>query len=241
MTDILQYDLTIAHAPRISAAQFSRVLVRAASPAAPDAAKLYAIPPTYGLDSAIALAFFRHESSCGTQGIARTTLNWGNLRRSQGRAVGSQGGFAKYARWADSLHDWCVLIRDGYLRGRKLSTVRQVIPIYAPSSDGNAPERYADSVMADVARWMVEDQLPADSDRTYRVKAAVTGGATIRAAPRQNGAVLGRLHAGDPWTGERIAGGLVTLAGFGSTNIWIRSFDLRCVWSGLLEEMSGSG
>lgn len=79
------------------------------------------------------------------------------------------------------------------------------------------------------------------ADRYYRVKAAVTAGATIRAAPRTNAAVLGRLHAGDVWTGEPIPGQLVTIAGFGSSNQWIRSSDMRCVSSVLLEELPHRG
>ena len=39
---------------------------------------------------------------------------------------------------------------------------------------------------------MIEDGV----DRHYRVKATCVGGATIRSAPRQRGAVLGRLAAG---------------------------------------------
>lgn len=71
----------------------------------------------------------------------------------------------------------------------------------------------------------------------YRVLATVTAGATIRAAPRINAAVLGRLRAGDDWEGEPIEGNMVTLHGFGSSRIWIRDSHMRCVWSGLLERV----
>jgi hypothetical protein len=73
--------------------------------------------------------------------------------------------------------------------------------------------------------------------RHYRVKATVTGGATIRSAPGTNAAVLGRLHAGDSWVGEPVLGQQIYIAGFGSSAAWIRSMDQRCVWSGLLEEV----
>lgn len=89
---------------------------------------------------------------------------------------------------------------------------------------------FADSLYLDVP-W-----APA-VDRRYVVKDEATAGATIRAAPRTNAAILGRLHAGDHWTGELIPGQLVTIAGFGSSNMWVRSVDMRCVWSGLLQEV----
>lgn len=86
------------------------------------------------------------------------------------------------------------------------------------------------------------DSLYMDSphplDIHYRVKAAATAGATIRSAPRTNAAVLGHLKAGDDWYGELIPGQLVTIAGFGSSNQWVRSADQRFVWSGLLEKVS---
>lgn len=81
------------------------------------------------------------------------------------------------------------------------------------------------------------DATPDAPDRHYIVKAAATGGATIRAAPSKAAAVLGRLHAGDSWTGELITGQIVTLPDFGSSNQWVRSSDMRCVWSGLLQEV----
>lgn len=89
----------------------------------------------------------------------------------------------------------------------------------------------------DFADSLYMDTAPDAPDRHYQVKRAATGGATIRSAPRKNAAVLGRLHAGDPWTGELVTGQLVTLPDFGSSNQWVRSSDMRCVWSGLLVEV----
>jgi len=75
----------------------------------------------------------------------------------------------------------------------------------------------------------------------YRVAAACTGGATIRAAPRQTGAVLGRLHAGDEWEGVEVAAQSATfVTSFGSSRVWIQSSDMRYVWSGLLEKVRES-
>jgi N-acetyl-anhydromuramyl-L-alanine amidase AmpD len=81
------------------------------------------------------------------------------------------------------------------------------------------------------------DSAPPAAERHYRVKRAVTAGATIRAAPRTNAAVLGRLRAGDAWAGLPETGQRVTIAGFGSSDVWICSGQFHCIWSGLLEEV----
>ncbi len=89
---------------------------------------------------------------------------------------------------------------------------------------------FADSLYIDVPD-------PPYQERRYVVKDEATAGATIRAAPRTNAAILGRLHSGDRWTGELIPGQLVTIPGFGSSNQWVRDSHMKCVWSGLLEKV----
>jgi len=236
VADILHNDLTFLHPPRISPALFAAIIVRNGSPAALEANVLATIPPIYGLDPAIALAFFHRESTYGTAGSALATRNWGNLRRGQGRSVGILNGFATYRTWADSLHDWCNLIRAHYITDLRLVTVRPALQVYAPSSDGNTPKRYADAVMADVARWQAEDT---DTRGThYRVRQGVTSGAKVRAAARQNGAVLDMLKAGADFYGESVVGQQIFLTGFGRSNLWVRSAAHTYVWSGLLEKVA---
>lgn len=87
---------------------------------------------------------------------------------------------------------------------------------------------FADSLYMDV---------PSPLDTRYVVKELATAGATIRSAPRTNAAVLGHLKEGDPWRGELVQGQLVTIKGFGSSNMWVRDSTMRCVWSGLLERV----
>lgn len=73
----------------------------------------------------------------------------------------------------------------------------------------------------------------------YVVKKAATGGASIRAFPRVNAAILGRLHPGDSWSGESFEAKTATFVkGFGSSRIWIRALDQRCVFSLLLERVN---
>lgn len=154
--------LPIQAPPRISPAVFAEVLTRAGSPAAPEntGGALYQIPLAHGLDPAVALAFFQHESTYGTAGLAVQTRNWGNLRRSptgrgQVREIPGRGPFAHYRTWADSLHDWCALMRGPLYLGAGRATVAQIVPVYAPSSDGNRPAAYVAAVERSVAAWEI--------------------------------------------------------------------------------------
>jgi hypothetical protein len=148
--------LTFKAAPRISQESFAAILQRASSPAAPEAANLYTVITSYGLDPAVALAFFQHESSfCQAGACANGDLhNWGMLRRAvkPERAAGSVGGFVRYASWEDGTRDWCELILFRYVN-RGLETIEKVIPIYAPSSDNNTPDVYINTIRRVVAAW----------------------------------------------------------------------------------------
>jgi len=157
--DYTPQTLTVRHAPRITEATFTRVLEGARSPAAAEAAACYAACVAAGCDPAVALAFFGHESTYGTAGLAVRTKNWGNLRRGRRGVVRptATGPFAFYATWTDSLRDWCDLLAGPVYAGDGLHTVGQILPRYAPSSDGNAPARYAQAVCDSVNRWVREE------------------------------------------------------------------------------------
>lgn len=128
-------------------------------------------------------------------------------------------------------HQLCqsLIARYNIERGDVVRHLDIAIPHGRKSDPAGLPwPAFADSLYMDV------------HDRRYVVKQAATGGATIRAAPRINGAILGRLHAGDLWIGELIPGQLVTVPGFGSNNVWVRDSRMMCVWSGLLERVKES-
>lgn len=150
-----QGGLTFRSPPRIGQAAFSQILVNAGSPAAPYADELYNIIVSYGLDPAVALAFFQHESQyCTTGACARGDLrNWGMLRRAvrPERSTGTVRGFARYVSWQDSVRDWCELIL-GYI-SRGMDTVEKAVPVYAPASDGNVPSAYIAAVRQLVSAW----------------------------------------------------------------------------------------
>lgn len=153
--------LTFVSRPRISADMFAYVLQRGIgagpSPAAPYAYELYNIIASYGLDPAVALAFFAHESQLCKTGvcISNDTKGWGAQRAAyrSSRAIGyAPGPFVRYRTWQDGVRDWCELILYGYV-GRGLDTVEKAVPVYAPTSDGNVPTSYIAIVRRLVANW----------------------------------------------------------------------------------------
>lgn len=148
-------DVLFIGPPSITKERFARVLLVAKSPASAESGVLYDILVRYRINPAVGLAFFEHESSLGKKGKAVTTKNWGNIRRSQGGAFKVEGGFAFYETWAAGLEDWCKLIINDYVNPRKHNTpgVRNALRIYAPSSDNNNPDAYANAVIALVRQW----------------------------------------------------------------------------------------
>lgn len=156
--------LTFRSNPRISAAQFSRVLEKFQSPCAPIAQECYNIIVGSGIDPAIALAFFGKESTFGTRGLSVEIKNWGNVRTpfKPERAAGKHPrNFTIYNTWQDSLIDWCDRINERYIRERGLDTVETVVPVYAPAADGNSVDEYISFVNRLVTQWIAEDSVGA--------------------------------------------------------------------------------
>jgi hypothetical protein len=158
--------LTFVAPPRISRDAFIGLLEQGhggngPSPAAPVGGELYDIIVSYGIDPAVALAFFARESQFCTTGmcIGDDMKTWGHLRnaynpaRSAGYEYNNTGQFVKYASWQDSVRDWCELMLNGYV-ARGLLTVDAAVPVYAPLGDGdNNPPQYIDSIYAMVRAW----------------------------------------------------------------------------------------
>lgn len=146
----------------ISPATFRAILLAADSPAAPEAFVCYEVIRARGIDPAVGLAFFAHESTYGTAGAARTTRNWGNLRRGrrafQVAAVpGASGHFAWYRSWATGAEDWADLLLGPIYAGAGRLTVEAILPIYAPSSDSNNPQGYAAAVRTLIHRYRAQE------------------------------------------------------------------------------------
>jgi len=142
--------------PSLSASFVNRVLSAYHSPAVGTGQALYDLSQRYGIDDVYALAFFMHESTFGTTGVARATLSLGNIRCTSGYQCIE--GYRAYATWQAGYLDWYQLIKDGYVGGQVSSrcpcvTVEQIIPVYAPVADGNNEQAYIAAVLSAVAAW----------------------------------------------------------------------------------------
>lgn len=205
-------DYTFIAPPRITLSLFSTILRTAQSPAQ-DHNDYYAICINAGLDPAIALAFFHHESTYGTKGVARETKNWGNLRAGA-RATTDRRirNFGVYHSWSDSLHDWCDLMRRYVVGGRiggvlrqPMPTVRAAIPVYAPSSDGNSPTSYANIVVSLVTQWSTaEVPIVPRGAGNYRVTVSA---ARVRQGPGLSFPVVRVLHHDETFIADAVVNG----------------------------------
>ncbi|GHO89083.1 glucosaminidase domain-containing protein [Dictyobacter formicarum] len=137
--------------PTISAGFINSVLDHYHSPAHGKGQALYDDGVKYDIDPAYALAFFMQESQMGTQGVASVTHSLGNIRSTPGHP--SYHGYRKYDTWEEGFEDWYRLISQEYIQNWGLTTVDQIIPVYAPNSDNNNEEQYISSVEYMVNRW----------------------------------------------------------------------------------------
>jgi hypothetical protein len=149
---------SVLGAPTITAAFIDQVLAANRSPAQGTGQVFYASGIKYGIDPVFALAFFKHESNFGTAGVARNTLSISNTVCSSSTPANMRyntGGhcFRKYNSWAESIDAWFSLIHDTYVGKWNKSTIEQIIPTYAPSSDGNNTSEYISEVQKSVAAW----------------------------------------------------------------------------------------
>jgi Mannosyl-glycoprotein endo-beta-N-acetylglucosaminidase len=141
--------------PTLAPDFLNRVLVAAHSPAQGTGQALYALSVQYGIDDAYALGFFKHESGYGTTGVARVTRSLGNIRCSAGYTCIS--GYRAYSSWQAGYADWYQLILTLYIKQWHLTTPAQIIPVYAPASDGNDPPAYIADVEQSVSAWRKGD------------------------------------------------------------------------------------
>ena len=137
--------------PTLAASFVNQVLAAAHSPAQGTGQTLHDLSKQYGIDDAYALAVFQHESQFGTSGMARLTHSLGNIRCSVGYQCVK--GYRAYSSWAAGYQDWYQLIHSLYIDTWHLTTVEQIIPVYAPTSDGNDVVGYIAAVEQAVARW----------------------------------------------------------------------------------------
>jgi hypothetical protein len=134
---------TVVSRPTITAAIINHVLCQNHSPACGTGQALYSLGIKYGINPAVALAFFGEESTFGKFGVATVTRSMGNIRCTPGyRCI---DGFRAYRTWVQGYLDWYRLIRYLYIDTWHLITVPQIVSRYAPSSENNT-SRYVRNV-----------------------------------------------------------------------------------------------
>lgn len=151
MLSFTSNDYSVQGEPTIDAKQINRVLAYYGSPAQNKGQALYDYGVQYGIDPAYALAFFMHESTFGTRGIATVTHSLGNIRATAGYE--SYKGYRMYSSWEAGFEDWYKLIKEQYMGEWRLYTVDQIIPVYAPAEDNNDEGAYIQSVKRAVDTW----------------------------------------------------------------------------------------
>ncbi len=142
-------DLAIKGPPSCTVEQIQTFLEKMGSPAAKEkgfSQALYTACTDRGIDPAVAVGFFLQESTCGRYGRAHENMSLGNIKGSAPESGGTDGTFRRYGSWAEGARDWARLIDESYAQKRGLSTLSQVISVYAPSSDGNNERQYVATV-----------------------------------------------------------------------------------------------
>jgi hypothetical protein len=155
--------LAVIGPPTITVAEIERVLADYHSPAAGHGQEIYDLGVKYGINPAIAMAFFVHESGAGSNPAwagrkpdGTTTHNIGNIICTAGFRC--HGRFRDYATWGEGIEDWYKLIKELYVGEWGRKTVDQIIPKYAPASDNNDPDGYINSVKHLVESWQEQAQ-----------------------------------------------------------------------------------
>lgn len=143
--------------PTISAAQIDKVLQENNSPAANEkiidkatgkeltfGQHLYKLGVEFGMDPAIALGFFKAESTFGKFGKAAHTNSFGNIKGGP--------GFRGYDSFADGARDWFKLVSGDLYFGSGRTTLGPVLERYAPPYE-NDTAGYVRNVAHDARRW----------------------------------------------------------------------------------------
>ncbi len=147
-------DDLIARSPSISIVEIGRVLERVNSPILPYAGDVYAYGKQYGIDPVFALAFWMKESREASDGSVAATYH--NPGYTQGLGTDPHcGRWACWPTWPEGIAGWFHYMRIFFV-DRGIDTVEAILPIYAPSSDGNNTSGYITFVLHWAAVWRAE-------------------------------------------------------------------------------------
>jgi len=115
----------------------------------------------YGIDDAVALAFFGKESTFGTAGVAKKTRSVGNIKYTSNcdfEYINTDGAkFCGYDSWDKGIEAWYKLIKNSqnYVGGGKI-TVEEILPKYCPESECDT-NTYVQQIRGFVNTWRGQD------------------------------------------------------------------------------------
>jgi hypothetical protein len=150
--------LDVRSAPTITVAQIERVLAEYNSPARGHGQDIHDLGVQYGINPAVMLAFFIHESGAGSNPAWAGRKSDGTYTHNVGNIIctGSwrcYGRFRDYDSWRAGIEDWYILISELYIGEWQRTTVETIIPRYAPAADNNDEGAYIQSVRNLVQSW----------------------------------------------------------------------------------------
>jgi len=145
----------------VSLLHFGRACERNAVPlTGSEIGRVYRFCGELNIDAGAVLAMAKHEGEFGRSPLQRITNNPLNIRAVAGdtrRMVykDAQGNhWYRFESWFLGLLFGLVYLKNEYGGFRQLQTLREIIPVFAPMSDGNVPENYIKSVLDDVDYMM---------------------------------------------------------------------------------------
>ena len=140
---------TMFGGPSLYASDIDNILLKRGSPAYGNGQNFFDLGVAYGIDPAYLLAFFAKESSMGADPNWTNTKNIGNIICTSNWQGKCHGRFRIYDSWYAAANDWYKLMSTKYYG----MDIYSIMEMYAPSSDGNKPKAYADTVLQLVAQW----------------------------------------------------------------------------------------
>jgi hypothetical protein len=152
------FGLSVQGPPTITVQQIEAVLAEYNSPAQGHGQEFYNLGQQYGINPAIALAFFIHESGAGSNPAWAGRKDDGTYTHNVGNIICTEGWrcygrFRDYDNWSQGIADWYKLIDELYIGEWQRTTVDAIIPKYAPASDNNDEAAYIQAVKNLVQQW----------------------------------------------------------------------------------------
>lgn len=189
--------------PDMTELQFIRVLKEAGSPALSSAHAVYTYCVQRRVSPAFLLAMFLHESGYGLHGWARKTFSYGNTRPPSFGAMPTvvfdqdsgdwyywEGARPSGRRYLCAYRDWidggvstvARFVEHAPYAGK--TTVEDIIPVWAPGSDGNDTARYIAAVLASMDQWTKEEPVSSQlADAVWLVDITGQANSPDRAMP----------------------------------------------------------